>query len=235
MKIGTKESPIKMKLQNDGIKKGIDYFERPLLHMLSKSRLYSNPVLEAQEVLEFNKLHDAKDEPLIFTQNLISNPHLKPQELKIGLALYSLLFWTKWGDVFITTTKKLNIENIGYFGEVTLRKGKKNKRFQLDENSRLLEILSRDFNININSQDLNLTLKALHQFGYITITEITPKNLFANSRKIWNRLNPNKHTEKAKCRAYVKHIRLNFNMENKSLVNRWVSKEELRLMKNTNK
>jgi len=234
IKIGTKDHPIKLLLQGDGMKKDINYFDRPLLHLLTKNRLYSNAVLEAEDRFDFNKLHNTQDEYLTFMHNLISNPHLKPMQLKVGLALYSLLCWTKWGEMYITTTKKLNIENIGYLGEVTIRKGKRNKKFILDENSRLINILSNDFNISVNNQDLNLTLKVLHQFSYITITDISPKNLFSDSKKLWSKQYPEKHIDKTKFRTYIKHIRLNFSMENKSLVRRWLSKEELGLIKKAN-
>jgi hypothetical protein len=204
MIIGTKEHPIKMQLKNDGINTNVDYFERPLLHLLTKNRLYSHAVLEAKDMFDFNKLHNIQDEYLTFMHNLISNPHLKPTALKIGIALYSLLRWTEWGGMFVTTTKKLNLDNIGNLGRVTMRKGKKNKIFFLYEDSRLIEILFNDFNISINSQDLNLALKSLHQFSYITITDVTPKNLFTMSKNLWNKKYPNKQINETTFRAYVK-------------------------------
>jgi hypothetical protein len=214
--IGTKNHPIKLKKINDG-----DYSEskeRLLLHKHTKKKIKGKEDLGDDSLFKFKKLEVSGDEYFTFSHNLISNPILTPQEIKLGLVLYYLLVGKKWGDIFITASRTLNYDNLE---ELFVRKGKKLNMFRIDENSILKGVLLNDFNTTINNQRLNEAITRLHQFGYITVTEVTPDNLYYKSRKRWNTAYPDKIIGKTNFRAYLKHIVLNPNMEKKILVNRW--------------
>lgn len=220
MNIGTKEHPIKLKQINDD-----DYsfqIERTLLHKYTKKRIKGKNQDGDEDLFKFKKLEPSIDEYFTYSHNLISNPFLTPQQIKVGLALYYILFDNKFGEILITSTRSLDVDKIGYLGELVVKKGQQIKRFSLSERDRLKDILEHDFNITINNQKLNESLNVLHQFAYITLTEITPDNLFSEDKQKWNKQHPDKPISETKFRAYFKHLVLNPNMEKKRLISRWI-------------
>jgi uncharacterized protein YehS (DUF1456 family) len=78
---------------------------------------------------------------------------------------------------------------------------------------RLDELLK--LNIKFTSSKLVKALKRLHDFGYITITEINLANTY-KGKKVHNR---------GKSRARVRHIRLSEEMQKKDLIKRWCKKD----------
>lgn len=220
MNIATKEHPIKLKHINDD--DNSFQIERPLLHKHIKKKVKGQNQDDEVELFKFKKLEPSIDEYFTYSHNLLSNPVLTPQQIKVGLALYYTLFDKKWGEIFITSTRNLDIDKVGYLGELVVKKGKRIKKFNLSEQDRLKDMLENDFNITINNQKLNESINVLHQFAYITLTEITPENLYSKDKQTWNKKFPQKEIGKTKFRAYFKHIALNPNMEKKRLINRWI-------------
>jgi len=91
---------------------------------------------------------------------------------------------------------------------------KRHEEFLLDrEVINLLDEL-RVFNIKFTSPKLIAALKRLHDFGYITITEINLANTY-EGHKIFNR---------GKSRARVRHIRLSEEMQKKDISRRWLKR-----------
>ena len=220
MKIGTQKHPIKLKHINDDDQSF--QIERPLLHKHTKKRIKGQLQDGDEKLFEFKKLEPSIDEYFTYSHNLLSNPILTPQQIKVGLALYYILFDKKKGEIFITSTRKLDIDKIGYLGELIIKKGQQIKKFNLSDRDRLKDILENDFNIAINNQKLNESLYVLHQFAYITLTEITPDNLFSKDKQQWNKKHPEKLIGETKFKAYFKHLALNPNMEKKLLISRWI-------------
>jgi len=220
MNIGTKEHPIKLKHINDDDESF--QIERTLLHRHTKKRVKGQSSDGDEKLFKFKKLEPSKDEYFTYSHNLLSNPVLTPQQIKVGLALYYILCDKKWGEIFITSTRNLDIDKIGYLGELVVKKGKRTIKFNIGERDRLNEILKSDFNITINNQKLNESLTVLHQFAYITLTEVTPDNLFYEDKQEWNKLHSEKPIGETKFRAYFKHLVLNPNMEKKLLISRWI-------------
>ena len=77
---------------------------------------------------------------------------------------------------------------------------------------------ARALKIKFTSAKLIAALKRLHDFGYITITEINLANTY-EGHKIHNR---------GKSRARLRHIRLSEEMQKKNLTNRWLNKRTKR-------
>jgi hypothetical protein len=220
MNIGTNEQPIKLKNINDDDESF--QIERTLLHKHTKKRIKGKEQDGGDKLFKFKKLESSQDQYFTYSHNLLSNRTLTPQQIKVGLALYYILFNQKWGEIFITSTRKLDLDKIGYLGELVVKKGQRIKKFNLNEQDRLKDILESDFNITINNQKLNESLTVLHQFAYITLTEITPDNLFSGDKLEWNKRYPQKEIGKTKFRAYFRHLTLNPNMEKKLLISRWI-------------
>jgi hypothetical protein len=85
--------------------------------------------------------------------------------------------------------------------------------FLEDEIIDLMEEL-KTLKIHYTSAKLTMALKRLHDFGYITITEINLANTYEGA-KVHNRKS---------TRARLRHIRLSEEMQKKNLSNRWVRK-----------
>jgi predicted transposase YbfD/YdcC len=234
MKIGSAEYPIQLKKEHDtyqSITEGTA--ERNLLHKFtikSESRLKGGH-LTSEDFDEYDdpgfRFSYVKKDEIgyeLFMSNIISNPHLPVLCMRVAIALYLLLDNVANNeDVFITTSRKLNYDEIGDDGFVYI--GKSSEDFLINEDSRLTQILNADFNLDIPTKVLNKVLDTLHSFHYITVTDISPDNLHKNAKEQWNKENKNKKTGKKKFRACVKHIRLNSLLREISLIHKWLPKD----------
>lgn len=224
MKVGSNKHPIKLVSEHDETYDSeSSSAKRKLLHKYTKLTEKQNP----DSNFDFKHIEKADIGYMLFFHNIVANSNLPSLSVRVGIALYLLLWHTKRGEVFITTSRKLAFDDYGSLGSIFIGKGNgKNEEYILNEDSKLLPILINDFNIDITYNQLNKTLKNLHQFHYITITGITPDNLYAEGRKKWNRDNSDQIIGKTKFRANIKHINLNFILEDKLLIKKWVSVDE---------
>jgi hypothetical protein len=223
MIVGSREHPLKLVGEHDGTyETGTNQSKRKLLHKYTKLTEKQKP----DSNFDFKHLKKENISYMLFFHNVIANSNLPSLSVRVVMALYFLISYTNSGLVFITTSRNLKVDDCGFLDNIFIGKGKSQKEYTIDEDSELLSILIRDFNIDINYNQLNKTLKNLHQFHYITVTSITPDNLYEDSKKVWDKENPQQKIGKARFRASLKHINLNFILEDKLLVKKWVGIDE---------
>lgn len=214
------ENPLKLKKkhQNSELERvksnnGETYFHRELLQLSTKPNVNTRNTEEPAQ-FSFLKLKDQSED--CFALNLVSNPNLKPIEIKIALGIYEIVNSEdaqEHGLVFICTTKKLNPESISehdfiftdgrYFGfaDIIIKP--------------LYELLTELLNTQISNAILNKALKRLDSFHYFSVTPLTPDNFRSNI------------TNKVEHRAYYKHIEVNQHMCRKNLSNYWLLNRDL--------
>lgn len=197
--IGTRKNPIKPVPENT---------LRPLLKKYSIT-----PVNERTE------LHKLKDDYIrkVFLLNVISNPHLSKDESRLAIYLLQKLYATSELFLTIESSEEFDAEmNYGEDGSLYVGRlnSKRHEEFILDR--MIINLLDelRALKIKFTSAKLIAALKRLHDFGYITITEINLANTY-EGHKIHNR---------GKSRARLRHIRLSEEMQKKNLTNRWLNK-----------
>ena len=208
LKPGSDENPIILKnkhqdtkLSQDYAKKGKVYIHRPLLQKYTKNN-------NGEKSFSFDKAPNRFDS---FTNNVISNPNLKPIEIKVALALFHILDEISSGEglVFICSTNKLTYQ---YYGEDNLMIHFSNLEFADIELTPLYKLVSKKLNTIITNDSLNKILITLDSFHYINVTPITYQN---------SQLGISDKSLK-KQKAYLKFIEINDMMNSKCLQKSWI-------------
>ena len=210
---GSFDNPItiKNKHQNSKLSKeysarGEAYIHRPLLQSSTKNN--------NGDEFAFDKAPEGDEH---FALNVISNPNLQPLDIKIALALFEILEWRHKaeGMVYLCTSKELDLENYGEFGEdIVFSDGFEREIDPIP----LAEQLSALFKNSISTEALNKVLSRLDSFHYINVTPVT----MANSKLA----KPEQKTSRSK--AYLKLIEINEMMDTKNLTNIWVVNNKLK-------
>ena len=210
---GSCDNPItiKNKHQNSKLSKEYrardeTYIHRPLLQSSTKNN--------NGDVFAFDKAPEGDEH---FALNVISNPNLQPLDIKIALALFEILEWRHSGEgkVYLCTSKELDLENYGEFGEdIVFSDGFEREIDPIP----LAEQLSALFKNSISTEALNKVLSRLDSFHYINVTPVT----MANSKLA----KPEQKTSRSK--AYLKLIEINEMMDTKNLTNIWVVNNKLK-------
>ncbi len=214
------ENPLKLKKRNQNSeleransKDGKTYFHRKLLQLSTRPNINTRNNEEPAQ-FTFLKLKDQSED--CFALNLVSNPNLKPIEIKIALGIHNIIKRDSPYDtkcVFICTTKNVRHDKLGEDGfVVTSLNGDGTEVYP----TALHEALTNLLNIQISNGILNKALKRLDSFHYFNVTPLTPDNFQSGTT--------NKKIER---RAYYKHIEVNQHMCSKNLSNYWLLNREL--------
>ena len=225
VKVGSSDFPIKLKNENEESGLFVDEeSDRFLFHRFTTlSGHKSNPIDDPK----FNSARTpTKPIENLFILNVLANPHLPVLAIRVAVALYYLLSERDEGDIFITTSRKLNYDERGEDGFVYLNRD--NEGWLINEDNRLMELLFNQFGLEMTMKQLNNALNVLHQFNYITVTSITPENFYPEDKKKWySIMKKRKDNKKLKeYRACLKHIVLSKLMRNKSIINKFLALKE---------
>ncbi|MCG7566608.1 hypothetical protein MHM95_09925 [Pseudoalteromonas sp. CnMc7-15] len=170
--------------------------------------------------LNFYKLK--QDEPLSFVTNVISNPHLSVLEIKLALYLYDLFqFEMPEGGVFLLD-KGLNADNVGKFVGTDdflyhSFPSESQPMFDLGEAVHFQNVM-KDLHLEYSEAEVRHAVLNLHNFSYITVTEIGWGNIQARAaRNITNLPKEN--------RIYGLVIQLFPMMDEKDISSYWKPKE----------
>jgi hypothetical protein len=207
----------------------------------------SSPLMESNDVyskrsglLEFTKLglleqslenvNRASDEST-YILNVISNPYLDVNAVKIALYLYAKLPFS--GDIFVvsqTDADYINLENYGEDGSLYLsvNNGCKNLDvYNFEDTTFLSTVLLDRINVAPSIPRLTGYLRTLHSFSYISITDINSHNTLNGLRMLKTQLKSNMiNSEKCKTltqgRSPLKHIRISNYMSKIDLSKKWL-------------
>jgi hypothetical protein len=222
---GSHENPIilKNKHQDTSLEKQYDlkgktYIHRPLLQLYTKHN--TDLKSDLGSYFSFHKVTDATDydEAHTFFHNVISNPNLKPIEIKIVLALYKIGYDSSILEdgkvVYCCTTKNINLDNYGDNFEVSFEGRGEKFGVEIDPTP-LTDKLSALLNIKVTNDTLNKTLARLDDFHYINVTPVCKENSLLYKDE----------TPLNKIKSYLKLIEINELMQSKNLSKSWKSKE----------
>lgn len=191
----------------------------------------------ARGIFDFNSLPDQDYD--CFIMNVLTNPYLTFQEAKLAIYFHQhvpnegTIYTTSFSNLFIPAytygalfkDKEESREGI-LIGTEDSIKGYIEYSDDYGEYVRLPDITEM-LCMKLTSQKLLGLLKRLHDFGYITITDINEKNTYCKSKK-------NTEKKDKKSRARLRHIRLCRGMCNKNLSERWLPKK-VKMKKTENK
>lgn len=208
LKPGSVDNPIVLKnkhqntkLTQKHLKNSKIYIHRPLLQKYTKNN-------NGEKGFSFDKAPDSFES---FTNNVISNPNLKPIDIKVALGLFNILDQINAGEgvVFICSTNELVYQ---YYGEDNLEVHFTNMHTADIELTPLHELISKKLNSKISNDSLNKVLIRLDSFHYINVTPITYQNseLGINDKSL------------KKGKAYLKFIEINDMMNSKCLEKIWI-------------
>jgi len=223
--IGSTENPIKPVNEN---------CHRPLLTKYSTIPVQATRKFSTGDKHAIKSaLHTLKEDYLksAFVLNAMSNPYLKKDELRLLLYFYTQLFNSS--GLFSTISQfKESGERVkfdysaNYGREGWLEAGKEGtmryENFLLEEETIYVLDRMQDFQCNFTSSTIVTSIKRLHDFGYITVTEINLANTY-EGRKVHNRTG---------TRARLRHIRLSEELQKKDISNRWIKPTKSTKLKN---
>ncbi|MGI2166734.1 hypothetical protein ACRN9L_12275 [Shewanella oncorhynchi] len=163
--------------------------------------------------------------------NVISNPHLDVNAVKIALYLYAAL--PSAGDIFFVSQIDMDYFNLEHYGEgECLYLGVNNGCRSLDVYSFesitfLSTVLTEQLNITPSLPRLTGYLRILHSFSYLSITDINSHNTRNGLRMLKTQLKdksitPDKCKNLTLGRSPLKHIRISNYMSKVNLSNKWV-------------
>lgn len=214
MRLGDQHNPLKLMNENS---------KRPLLEKYAQHT--------TDEGFDHNQIKSYGTENYIY--NLIFNQHLTLAEVKLGLLLHEQLKSKVHGDVYDTSADLdfipayvygCYIEDKKGIKHHTILAGRKNSKqgfldFRSDKEGSYngLYWSAKALGLNLTPQRFVSVLKRLHDFGYITITDISPDNCY-ESKKAKNGSNP------LERRVRLRHIRLHKGAMKKIVFSRFIDK-----------
>lgn len=214
MRIGTENNPIR--LVNESIK-------RDLLIKHCRNTFSGG--------FDFHSLPDFGED--VYLRNVIYNPFLSGQEIKLAIYFFIELELES-GKVFSTTVDSYDFVPVNTYGELFfdietdgMRAGiafgrEDSLKSQVvfantDGYYPSLAIAASSMGIKVTSHRLLALLRRLHDFGYITVTDITSRNTYDYE---------NLASDTNDSRARLRHIRLCKGMQKKDLTNRWLPRKK---------
>lgn len=214
MRIGTKNNPIR--LVNESI-------ERPLLVQCCRNTSSGG--------FDFHDLQDFGED--VYLRNVISNPFLTGQEIKLAIYFFVELEGES-GKVFSTSTDLFGFLPANTYGEWFFDKETEDWRsgiaFGFEDTLRSkiiftnehgyypsLVIAASSMGIKVTSHRLIALIRRLHDFGYITVTDITLRNTYEYTHS---------PKDSEESRARLRHIRLCKGMQRKDLSSRWYNRKK---------
>ncbi|RTR40286.1 hypothetical protein EKG38_06105 [Shewanella canadensis] len=196
--VGTENNPIRFVQEN---------VKRPKLEL--NSTLTPNGL----GVFDFGKYKDVEDEYNVFFSNLIFNPNFSLEEIRFAsLVLKSMglsneqLFWVRNNEQF--RAREFGQSGLLYFTP---------DEAQIIEPINLPAIINKH-KLSFTQQEIIAMLNTLHDYYYITCTEIFEGNLAKNTKGFDYINNAVSLSDNAK---FV-HIRINHGMDEKYIVDKWI-------------
>ncbi|WP_414828404.1 hypothetical protein [Alteromonas sp. H39] len=154
----------------------------------------------------------------LYLHNLMHNPRLTAQELRLAYLVYDLLENQYFEPVFLLVEKsKYRMSSVGDGGMLFLHDRRQvPSGVEYLEKESLLEI-SKKVNLDIDTKGLIQALNRLHSFFYITCTEICELNS-ANNRQNFDY---NANEVLLSDDSQIVHIRLNGRFSKFDLTKKW--------------
>lgn len=220
-KLGSEEFPLKLTAHG-----GSEYSKSSLINSGDFSTYRSNLnekyiklPHESGTYLNFYKLK--QDSPLSFIINVISNPNLSALEIKLALYLYDLFqFEIPEGGVFLLD-KGLSADNIGKFigtNNFLYHSFPSESQPMFDLNSAVhFQGIMQDLHLEYSEAEVRQAILNLHNFSYITVTEIGWRNIQARAARNKTKI-PDDH------RVYGLVILLYPMMDEKDISSLWKSR-----------
>lgn len=210
MRLGTKMNPIK--LVNESI-------ERPLLVKNCKN--------SSSGCFDFHALPDFGEDT--FVMNVLFNPHLTLPEVRLAIFFHEELcgggkvYSTSFSDDFVPAVRYGDAFKVDgdYYDGLAFGSADKLKyeiQYANDGMYPSLPMLTASMGMKLTSQRLVNIIRRLHDFGYITVTDINTVNTYRKSKMSSNGTN----------RARLRHIRLHSGMCSRDLTNRWLPKRDIK-------
>lgn len=175
---------------------------------------------DTKNLIDLGKVRGQTDvDPFqIYTMNLISNPNLSEKAIRLGCWLYWEYEINGEDTIFdLTDSKtKLSLKGIGddifiYVGNpVTENYELFDKKF-----TNLIDKLAK-VNIRITREESIEALTRLHEFYYITATDICRENSFLETTET------NESLKKIDSSTQLVHIHITTAMTNKSIAGKWL-------------
>ncbi|MEL4295825.1 hypothetical protein [Shewanella xiamenensis] len=182
-----------------------------------------------------------KSSECMYVNNVISNPFLKPLEIKLALFLYEKYLFLDGGFVVVSDKEREELKFSELGGKDYFYSRKINNYMEVSYHSKsdienLLTLSRKKLNIKISASALMSCLSRLHDFGYVTMTKIHYYNSEDGLRYLRllldGALECNESIEvfeldcqeKIKADSIVKHIRLSEYMQRCDMSNKWYSK-----------
>ncbi|NSM23266.1 hypothetical protein HT094_02285 [Shewanella sp. ZOR0012] len=169
-----------------------------------------------------------------YVLNVISNPYLDANLVKMALFLYTKL--DEEGSIFVVSRSEVDEVNLEYYGSdgniyLKSRDGYVDvKPYNFND----IRILSGEIfdvlNMVLSFPRLTGSLRTLHRFSYITVTDINEHNTVDGVKLLREKLK-NKKITSDKCHKYtlgrspLKHIRISNYMRAVDLSDRWIYSE----------
>ncbi|UDM62955.1 hypothetical protein KIJ96_06855 [Pseudoalteromonas piscicida] len=220
-RLGSEEFPLKLTAHG-----GSDYSKSSLInsgdfstHRVNLSEKYMKLPHENGTFLNFYKLK--QDNPNSFMMNVISNPHLSNLEVKIALYLYDLFqFEMTEGGVFLLD-RGLSAENIGKFiGTDNFLyhsfPSDSQPMFDLDNALHFQDVMNC-LHLEYLESEVRQAVLNLHNFSYITVTEVGWRNIQARAARSKTKI-PNND------RIYGLVVQLYPMMDEKDISGYWLPK-----------
>ena len=202
-KLGTEENPIKLVPDN------------------AKRRAFEDATgigSNVDVVVDMSRMKPPKKASELYLTNLIRNPKLSADEIRLGFLLFDLLDFSFDSQCFLLVeASKFHMSKVGEYGFLYFH-GSRNSIDGSDflEKRSLLEI-ARKCRLDVNSAGLIDLLNRLHSFFYITCTEICEQNLAVNRTSFRYSEQEVLLSESSK----MVHIRLNERFIRIDLTKRW--------------
>lgn len=172
-------------------------------------------------VVDLSKMKPPKLELDIYIKNLIRNPYLSGDEIRLGFLIFDLLDKEAFSPVFLTVPhESYRFNDIGEEGLLFVEASRSvSHNFELIEKQSLSDI-ARKNKLNISQTEMINILNKLHSFFYLTCTEVCIENLASNRVAFKYSKEEILLSESAK----VIHIRINDRFDKLMLTRFWKMK-----------
>jgi hypothetical protein len=202
-KVGTEANPIKLVQENS---------KRPKLEK------YSTLKKSDLGTYDFGKYKEIKYKADIFNNNLVFNPHLSANEIRLGFLIYELIGKEDGSVFWLTSGSDSSAGDIGDLGFLNIVKTRNTPFDIVPFEYKCLPKIMKSYKLDMTKQEIIAALNTLHDFYFITCTEISEQNLASNTTN-YNYITEGKELNRD---SKVVHLRINHGMDEIYVVDKWV-------------
>lgn len=199
--LGTEDNPIRFVQEN---------VKRPKLEL--NSTLTPN----GSGVFDFGKYKDITDEFDVFFNNLIFNPNFSLEEIRFACLLLKSMAFSNERLYWISSNEQFKPLEFGQSGLLYFTPDEA----QVIEPINIPDVINKH-KLSFTQQEVIAMLNTLHDYYYITCTEISEGNLAKNTKGFDYINNAVSVSDDAK---FV-HIRINSGMDEKYIVDKWIKQK----------